>query len=68
MAKSAGTLIALGADKIVMGHCSEVGPTDPQIRVAVSNKEQSVSAWTLIWLENVKRAIGLLSESFHFFG
>ncbi len=48
MAKSAGTLIALGADKIVMGHCSEVGPTDPQIRVAVSNKDQFVSAWTFI--------------------
>jgi membrane-bound ClpP family serine protease len=48
MAKSAGTLIALGADKIVMGHCSEVGPTDPQIRIAVGNAPQWVSAWTFI--------------------
>jgi ClpP class serine protease len=48
MAKSAGTLIALGADKIVMGHCSEVGPTDPQIRILVGNAPQMVSAWTFI--------------------
>jgi ATP-dependent protease ClpP protease subunit len=48
MAKSAGTLIALGADKIVMGHCSEVGPIDPQIRITVGNSPQMVSAWTFI--------------------
>ena len=48
MAKSAGTLIALGADKIVMGHCSEVGPIDPQIRISVNNSPQQVSAWTFI--------------------
>jgi hypothetical protein len=30
-AKSAGTLIALGADKIVMSDTSELGPIDPQI-------------------------------------
>jgi len=48
MAKSAGTLIALGADKIVMGHCSELGPIDPQIRIVVGNAPQFVSAWTFI--------------------
>jgi len=52
MAKSAGTLIALGADKIVMGHCSEVGPTDPQIRISVGNAPQWVSAWTFIHARN----------------
>jgi ATP-dependent protease ClpP protease subunit len=31
-AKSAGTLIALGADVIVMSDTSELGPIDPQIR------------------------------------
>lgn len=31
-AKSAGTLIALGADAIVMSDTSELGPIDPQIR------------------------------------
>lgn len=30
-AKSAGTLIAIGADKIVMSDSSELGPIDPQI-------------------------------------
>lgn len=48
MAKSAGTLIALGADKIIMGHCSEVGPIDPQIRMNAGNAPQMVSAWTFI--------------------
>ncbi len=48
MAKSAGTLIALGADKILMGYCSELGPIDPQIRIVVGNAPQSVSAWTFI--------------------
>jgi membrane-bound ClpP family serine protease len=48
MAKSAGTLIALGADKIVMGHCSEAGPIDPQIRQSVGNSLQNISAWTFI--------------------
>ena len=48
MAKSAGTLIALGADKVVMGHCSEVGPIDPQIRINIGNAPQMVSAWTFI--------------------
>ncbi len=46
MAKSAGTLIALGADKIVLGYCSELGPIDPQIRIMVGNCPQMVSAWT----------------------
>src|SRR5713226_451339 len=48
MAKSAGTLIALGADSIVMGYCSELGPIDPQIVIVVGNKPQLVSAWTFI--------------------
>jgi len=48
MAKSAGTLIALGADAILMGYCSELGPIDPQIQIIVSGKPQWVSAWTFI--------------------
>lgn len=31
-AKSAGTIVCLGADEIVMGYCSELGPIDPQMR------------------------------------
>lgn len=30
-AKSAGTIVCLGADAIVMGFCSELGPIDPQM-------------------------------------
>ncbi len=48
MAKSAGTLIALGADEIVMGYCSELGPIDPQVRIVIGNSPQFVSAWTFI--------------------
>ncbi|MFQ5976906.1 MAG: hypothetical protein ACE5OZ_02095 [Candidatus Heimdallarchaeota archaeon] len=32
-AKSAATILALGADEIVMGPASELGPIDPQIRI-----------------------------------
>ena len=32
-AKSAATMIALGADKVFMGYLSEIGPVDPQITV-----------------------------------
>jgi len=31
-AKSAATIVCLGADEIVMGFCSELGPIDPQMR------------------------------------
>ena len=33
-AKSAATLIALGADRLLMGDSSELGPIDPQLQVA----------------------------------
>jgi hypothetical protein len=36
-AKSAGTLMALGAHEIVMSDCSELGPIDPQMMVYDSN-------------------------------
>jgi hypothetical protein len=52
MAKSAGTLIALGADQILMGYCSELGPIDPQIRIIVGNSPQWISAWTFIRARN----------------
>jgi ClpP class serine protease len=48
MAKSAGTLIALGADAILMGYCSELGPIDPKVVINVGNRPQMVSAWTFI--------------------
>jgi hypothetical protein len=38
-AKSAATLIALGADEIVMGYISELGPIDPQVSVTTASGE-----------------------------
>lgn len=43
-AKSAATLIALGADEIVMGETSELGPIDAQILIMQDGSEQQVSA------------------------
>jgi hypothetical protein len=39
-AKSAGTLIALASDAIVMGYCSELGPIDPQVTIVTANGER----------------------------
>ena len=33
-AKSAATMIAIGSDKILMGYLAELGPIDPQLRMA----------------------------------
>jgi hypothetical protein len=43
-AKSAATLIALGADEIIMGETSELGPIDPQTYIIQDNAPQQVSA------------------------
>lgn len=43
-AKSAGTLMALGANSIVMSDCSELGPIDPQIVSEDRNGTMNVTA------------------------
>lgn len=44
-AKSAAILLSLGADELVMGHPSEIGPIDPRIRVKDNyGRELDVSA------------------------
>jgi ClpP class serine protease len=48
IAKSAATLFALGADEIVMGYCSELGPIDPQVQIAVSGVIQWISALAFV--------------------
>lgn len=48
IAKSAGTLLALGADTILMGYCSELGPIDPQLLVNVSGAWQQISAQSFV--------------------
>jgi ATP-dependent protease ClpP protease subunit len=42
--KSAATLLALGADEIVMGETSELGPIDAQVMIVQDNEDQQVSA------------------------
>jgi ClpP class serine protease len=48
LAKSAATILALGADEILMGHLSELGPIDPQITIVVSQMTQWVSAFAFV--------------------
>jgi hypothetical protein len=48
-AKSAGTIIALGADRIVAAKDrSELGPIDPQYRIVIAGQLQQVSGHTFI--------------------
>ncbi len=47
-AKSAATLIALGADEIVMGPPLEIGPIDAQVPIQVSGVRRLVSAQSFI--------------------
>lgn len=48
IAKSAATLFALGADEILMGYLSELGPIDPQVPVVVSGTTQWISALAFV--------------------
>jgi len=58
-AKSAATMIALGADKIYMGYLSELGPVDPQISVPLpTGQVQFVPARTYLGgLERIRERI-----------
>ena len=47
-AKSAATMIALGADEIVMGPPSEMGPIDAQIEVVIGGVRRYISAQSFI--------------------
>ena len=47
-AKSAATMIALGADEILMGPSSEIGPIDAQVPVVVEGIPRYVSAQSFI--------------------
>jgi hypothetical protein len=52
IAKSAATVLALGADTILMGYCSELGPIDPQVQIAVSGVIQWISALAFVESRN----------------
>jgi serine dehydrogenase proteinase len=61
IAKSAATVLALGADKILMGYCSELGPIDPQVPIAVSGVTQWVSA--LAFVESRDKLMDQIAEA-----
>lgn len=47
-AKSAATMICLGANKIIMGNTSEVGPIDPQISFVENDKPKTFSVHNIV--------------------
>ena len=47
-AKSAATMICLGASKIMMGSSSELGPIDPQVTLTEDNRAKIFSAFNLV--------------------
>ena len=61
--KSAATIIALGADKIIMGNTSELGPIDPQFLIPLVTPQGIIQqirpAWTIVkgFEEIVKDAV-----------
>jgi len=61
VAKSAATMLALGADELIMGPSSELGPIDPQLVIPSGNPQQPsrvVSARSIInFFERMKRDI-----------
>jgi len=62
-AKSAATIIALGADKIIMGNASELGPIDPQFLIPLPTPQGIIQqirpAWTIVkgFEETIKDAV-----------
>lgn len=48
LAKSAATMVALGADQVIMGYLSELGPIDPQVPVQVGGFTQMISAQSFL--------------------
>jgi hypothetical protein len=62
IAKSAATLFALGADEILMGYLSELGPIDPQVPIVISGTTQFISALAFVesrdnLMKSIKEAI-----------
>ncbi len=78
-AMSGGTLIALAADRIVMGEGASLGPVDPQLivggrvvpavsvlRVLKEKGPEKVSDETLLVADQAKRAVRLVSDTIRF--
>jgi ClpP class serine protease len=56
-AKSAGTMIALGSDKILMGYLAELGPIDPQLQLGPMPGPSLPARSFIDGLENIRRKI-----------
>lgn len=61
-AKSAGTLMALGATKILMSDCSELGPIDPQISLRDGDGNDFTHS-VLTYLNAYQEALRALREA-----
>lgn len=61
MAKSAATMVALGADQILMGYLSELGPIDPQVPIEVGGYPRYVSAQS--FLDGQKDALAAIAKA-----
>lgn len=64
-AKSAGTMICMGASKIIMGPASELGPIDPQVIMQGDDDEDiAVSAYNFIrGYENLLKGVEKASKN-----
>ncbi len=47
-AKSAATMVCMGADSIFMSKTSELGPIDPQIQIQKDERRFNVALWNLV--------------------
>jgi len=56
-AKSAGTMIALGSDKILMGYLAELGPIDPQLQIGPVPGPSLPARSFIDGLENIRSKI-----------
>jgi len=56
-AKSAGTMIALGSDKILMGYLAELGPIDPQLQTGPVPGPSLPARSFIDGLENIRSKI-----------
>ncbi len=56
-AKSAGTMIALGSDRILMGYLAELGPIDPQLQIGPVPGPSLPARSFIDGLENIRRKI-----------
>ncbi len=47
-AKSAATIVCFGANEVIMGRTSELGPIDPQIRIKEGEEQKSFSLFNVV--------------------